>query len=252
MKSNNNKAWSRRITSGVSAIAILLMFNQCVQEYEEVQEVEVAPIQMPNDSIHSVGDVGSGSNEEEADIVPEEEKETGATEVARTAASVGVQNFEQIDASFSALTGMSRFNNNNIRDAYNANFLGLPNNNSVKSFNAANTMAVFKLASTYCSELSNNMTARNNFYSGVLDLTRAPSQVLANSAQKQAFVDGMMSRVWGSGVEDGDPMNQARSELLLLVDELLADENMGSTNTTRIVAVGICAAMLSSPQVIYL
>lgn len=250
MKSKNNKAWSRRITSGVSAIAILLMFNQCVQEYEEVQEVEVAPIQMPNDSIHSVGDVGSG--EEDADIVPEEEKETGATEVARTAASVGVQNFEQIDASFSALTGMSRFNNNNIRDAYNANFLGLPNNNSVKSFNAANTMAVFKLASTYCSELSNNMTARNSFYNGVLDLTRTPSQVLATAAQKQAFIDGMMTRLWGAGVEEGNPMNQARSELLLLVDELLADENMGSANTTRIVSVGICAAMLSSPQVIYL
>ena len=69
MKSKNNKAWSRRITSGVSAIAILLMFNQCVQEYEEVQEVEVAPIQMSNDSVHNVGDVGSGSGEEDADII---------------------------------------------------------------------------------------------------------------------------------------------------------------------------------------
>lgn len=276
----NNKAWARRVTSAVSACAILVMFNQCVQEYEEVQEVEFSPVTMPNDNIHN--DIGAGEVPveppqsggaiiEEAPIVPEEEKEKGATIAARTAASVGVLNFEQIDATFSAITGMSRFNNTDIRNAYNENFLGLPETNDIKSFNAANTMAVFKLASQYCASMVQNNTARNNFFNGIINLDQAPSSVLSNSTQKLAFVNGMISKIWGDNVADTDMLNGydamkldadgnevmmpipgARNELMSLVDDLLDGENQGSSNTSRSVAIGVCAAMLSSPQVIYL
>lgn len=267
----NNKAWARRLTGAISACAIMLMFNQCVQEYEEVQEVEFEKINMPNDDIHNdfTGDNPGGPIEDEADITPEEEKERGATEAARTAASVGVLNFEQIDATFSAITGMSRFNNNDIRDAFNENFLGLPESNDIKAFNAANTMAIFKLASQYCASMVANTTARNAFFGDFINLNQSPNSVLSNSTQKRAFVDGMISKAWG--VADDEMLNGyqamkldadgnevmssipgARNELLSLVDDLLDGENLGQSNTTRAVAIGVCSAMLSSPQVIYL
>ena len=266
----NNKAWIRRVSGAFTACAVLLMFNQCVQEYEELNEVEVSKISAPNDNIHN--NIGGGEPEqEEADITPEEEREVGATAAARTAASVGVLNFEQIDATFSSITGMSRFNNADIRNAYNENFLGLPDSNNIKSFNAANTMAVFKLASQYCASMVSNASARDAFFSGIINMNQAPNSVLSNNTQKNAFVDGMIAKIWGSNVYDNQMLNGyqamtldangnevmtnipgAKTELLGLVDDLLEDESLGSSATTRAVATGVCAAMLSSPQVIYL
>lgn len=255
----------RRVVSGVFAVSILFTFNQCVQEYEEVQVVDKSFEAVGNEAVENPhGNVSteiddfiqdneeSGPITEEADIVPEEEQETGGTVAARTASSVGVLNFEQIDASFSALTGVDRRDFNDVNQAYVDNFLALPGNNSVKEFNASNTMAVFKVASAYCSRMSREAALRDAFFNGIINVGQTPNQALSNNAQKGAFIDGMIARLWGMNVDEDMVMSPTKVELLALVDELLADENLGAANTTRIVAVGICSAMMSSPQVIYL
>ena len=244
MKLNNN--WKTKFISSFSALGILVLFNQCVGQYEEIQEVQFEKVKDsgspgPTDSFHGDGD-----------IVPAGQGETGATEVARTAASVGVLNFEQIDASFQSITGVDRRLFNDVNNAYNDNFLGLPGNNSVKEYNASHTMAIFKVASAYCARMKNQTDLRNIFYGGFINLNLSPNQVLANAAQKSSFIDGMIDKIWGVDVGDPSVIEATKQEMLVLLDELLEDESPTSSATTRRVATGVCAAMLSSPQIIYL
>ena len=245
MKLNNN--WKTKFISSFSALGILILFNQCVGQYEEIQEVQFEAT--VNDTDNSSQ---TNSFHDEGDIVPEEEAETGATEVARTAASVGVLNFEQIDASFQSITGVDRRLFSDVNNAYIDNFLGLPGNNSVKEYNASHTMAVFKVASAYCARMKNQTDLSNNFYGGFINLNLSPNQVLANAAQKSSFIDGMIDKIWGVDVGDPSVIEQTKQEMLVLLDELLEGESPTSSATTRRVATGVCAAMLSAPQIIYL
>lgn len=247
MKANKN-IMVRKVVSGLMAVSILFMFNQCVQEYEEVKEV-AATITPPSDYNHSniiEDDGNSAPITEEAEVVPPNFSEQGDTVIARTATSVGLKNFEQIDASFSALTGIPR-SNNNVRSAYNDNFLGLPGNNAVKENNASKVMAIFKVASAYCVEAANS---NSQLFQG-FNLGQASGTALGNNAGKMALVDAVIAGAWGQGVEDGETMSMSRNELSALIDELLQGQG-SSAQTTRRVAAGVCAAALSSPQVIYL
>ncbi len=243
-----NKKTNNKVTLKVSSVLALLLvfvtFTQCVETLE-VQEVEVVkkdkPV-VPDDEIHKgiapIPTEGSVSNE----FV-----ETGATEVARAVSSVGIKDFEQIYRSMSVLTGVDPANHNSIRSAYGDLNTQLPNENSVKQFNSENQFDFFKLGSEFCDVMMNDANYYNPIFDSV-NMGQSPNQAL-NAAGKAALVQDLMDHFWGVGVQDATMMAQSKLDLVVLIDDLLVGENLGSAATTRKVAKGVCASIIATPQI---
>jgi len=135
---------------------------------------------------------------------------------------VGVKNFEQINETMAFLTGVDP----TIRDIeriYEELEDQLPGNNNIKSFLAANQVAITKLAAEYCDELVGNGTLRGQVWTG-LNFGNSPNQILRNRATSE-------------------------TEMLSLMNDLLVGENLGNRDTTSKVMKGVCTAALASAEV---
>lgn len=158
---------------------------------------------------------------------------------------VGVKNFEQINATMSVLTGVNS-TSNAVRNTYEDIEVQLPTDNAVKSFLAANQVAITKLAAEYCDQLVNNSTLRSRVWPG-FDFSRGPASVLSNNSQKFGVVNQTLDTFWGMNV--GGSRNTSQAEMLSLIDALLAGEDPNNRNTTATAMKGICTAALASAQV---
>ncbi len=250
------KAKSRVAATAVSLGLMLFSFNHCVLD----QKVNTKKPSTTNTTESTSGDPVSdntGNTGNQTPVIP-----TPIVEVTPTPApgpdpvmpppaviqaqeiDVGVKNFEQINASMSVLTGVSEMNNS-VRNTYNDLEVQLPSRNNVKSFLAANQVAITKLAAEYCDALVNSGTLRQGVWPG-FDFGAAPNQSLANSVQKTNLIEQTLNRFWGTNV--GGDRSVALIEMRSLLDELLAGENQNAT-TTQTTVKGLCTAALASAQV---
>ncbi len=157
---------------------------------------------------------------------------------------VGVKNFEQINATMSVVTGVDA-GTNAIRRTFSDIEVQLPSGNNVKSFLAANQVAITKLAAEYCDQLVNNSTLRSRIWPS-FNFGGTPSTVLANNVQKSQVINDTLDAFWGVNV--GSSRITSQAEMRSLIDALMAGEpNDG--NTTRTTMKGICTAALASAQV---
>lgn len=159
---------------------------------------------------------------------------------------VGVKNFEQINETMSVLTGVDA-SNNAVRNVFRGLEVQLPTDNSVKSFLAANQVAVTKLAAEYCHALVESGTLRGAVWPG-FNFAGNPSSVLANNTQKIQIIDQTLNQFWGINV--GGDRTASQLEMLSLFNDLLNGENLGSSTTTRTTIKGLCTAALASAPVI--
>lgn len=159
---------------------------------------------------------------------------------------VGLKNFEQINDTMSVLTGVSKMDNE-VRSTFNELETQLPTDNSVKSFLAANQVAITKLAAEYCDALVDTGTLRSVVWPG-FNFGGTPNQVLNDNAEKLQVIEQTLNRFWGVNV--GGDRSASQLELLSLTNELLQGENLGNSATTRTTVKGICTAALASAQVV--
>ena len=159
---------------------------------------------------------------------------------------VGIKNFEQINDTMSVLTGVSKMDND-IRNTFSDLEVQLPTDNSVKSFLAANQVAITKLAAEYCDALVDSGNLRGAVWPG-FNFNGTPNQVLTNNTQKIGVIDQTLNRFWGVNV--GGDRSTSQLEMLSLTNDLLMGENLGNSGTTRTTVKGLCTAALSSAQVV--
>lgn len=241
MKINFQSKAFWKIVSTTMLITIFFTFNQCVvQQYNApvTTNSEMTDSGLGDPVINSGTPPSGGSGEFE---------ETGATEVARLTTDVGLKDFEEIYMSMSVLTAIDVGNESSIRSLYNNLNSQLPTDNSVKNFMTSQQIAIVKLSGEFCHRVFSNNNYYNSFFAN-FNISQTPAQGL-DVTGKEIMVNDFISRFWGFNVQPIGVENEARSEMNILIDELLVGENMNSTATTRKIAKGVCTAMLASAPV---
>jgi hypothetical protein len=170
---------------------------------------------------------------------------------------VGVRNFDQINATMSALTGVSMasqtgtLKNNvalTIGQVYLAEKSGLPTSNDVKSISPSIVSSTTKLAGAYCSGLINvpaNATQRSAVF-GTFNFAGLPSAVLTNNAELAGL---LVDKLLGTGL--GNLGNKA--DYVASIDGLIKGLVTGKPDTaatTTAVVTGACAAVMASAGVL--
>lgn len=155
---------------------------------------------------------------------------------------VGLKNFEQINYTFEALTGIPVAS---VAATYNAVEATLPSENEVKILQSSNQVAITRLAAEYCAQLANNGAQRDRvFGAGVFNQ-------LPNAVNKMTLIENMTNAFWGSDVIEDVELAAARDHLLDLYNDIYMMEtvNRDSTATTSKVIRAVCTAALSSAYV---
>lgn len=158
----------------------------------------------------------------------------------------GIKSHEQIFYTMSALTSVP-VTNNDVRNAYNQVATSLPSNNDLKVFLAPHQLAITKLAAEFCNVLVENPGFRINVWPTYAGFNLTPDIGLS-AENRQIIIQELILSFWG-GVISEDEHYAAQEEMKLLMNELLVDENMNSSATTRNVIKGVCTVALSSAHV---
>lgn len=173
-------------------------------------------------------------------------------EVAAAVVNVGVMNFDQINETFSVLTGMDP-NRGTIRNIFEDVKTSMPLDNNIKSFSATTQTAVAKLAAQYCFEaIRNNRPTINDsglsgraFVSPGFNWNETPTNV--SSMERADLVKTLLDNFWQRN--PAGAANADDTEFVALFNMLVQGEDNTST-TTRNAGVGVCTAILSNANVI--
>ena len=157
---------------------------------------------------------------------------------------VGVKNFEQINSTMSALTGVP-VTNSAVVSVYNDISIQLPSSNNVKNFLPSMQVAITKLATEYCDQTVETDAYRIAIWTSI-NFSQTPTQTLT-ATNKATMINQTVSRFLGP--VDQATIDQTKTELLSLYDTLIAGESLTSNLTTKKVVKGICVATLSSAYV---
>lgn len=219
---------------------LLVGFNHCIVDFQP-KSGSNKRVTTENTSTTSNNTFNNNTNTGGNNSVPDTPEE----EIVAQQVDVGVKNFDQINNTFSALTGIS-VNQNNVRNLYEDVSTQLPTENDVKSFLGSSQVAIAKLASEYCDRLVRDGNLRSQVWP-MVNFGRTPASEF-NNVKKDQIVNQTIDHFW-SVAENNADRPQNFQELRILFDDLLMGENLNSTTTTRNTMMGICTAALASAHV---
>lgn len=189
-------------------------------------------------------DPSSGSFEDEGKTLEEIEQdvlgEVNKTITLKENPTVGFRNFDQINATYSALTGVPS-TDGVVARAFSELRANLPTTNEISSITSGQVSSYLKLASFYCDVAMNDFELRTAILGDDFDFALPPQQAFANP---DAVVDSILNKFFRPGYSN---LNEAESDRTML-KQLLAEIIVGKDNT-RNVAMGLCTAVLSSAGV---
>ncbi len=156
---------------------------------------------------------------------------------------VGLKNFEQLNYTFSELTGIPVAS---AANTYNAVESTLPSENAIKVLQSSHQVSITRLAAEYCRLTAATAASRDRiFYAGILN--QLPAAV-----NKDLLIENITNSFWGEDVVDPVELDSSRLMLSDLFEDIVAMEPAGtrnSTNTTLEAVRGVCTAALSSAYV---
>jgi hypothetical protein len=152
---------------------------------------------------------------------------------------VGFRNFEQIDASMSKLTGISR---NTVQSAYLQVQQQLPAIHDFDAFNSSNQIGIAQMGAAYCKTLIDTASARTAFFGSSLDM----SSSIDTPTQRSALINPLISKFSGTGLNTQPASSAVTTELNGLVDTLCTGGACSSSSQTSVVAKAVCTAALAS------
>jgi hypothetical protein len=169
--------------------------------------------------------------------------------IAAISTSVGVRNFEQVNATMAALTGI--VGNSQINTKYN-NLKGqLPADNDIKSFSFSGQSAVTELAAEYCTVLitnaNNTYTTQRTAAVGTINFAALPTVALGATGRADVALS-LLTKFWGSGFVNQPNAAQSQTTISTLINDLVVGEP-NTTATTRNAVIGACTSVLASAPV---
>ncbi|HEX7012707.1 MAG TPA: LamG domain-containing protein [Steroidobacteraceae bacterium] len=151
---------------------------------------------------------------------------------------IGVRTFDAINATMSALTGVSA-NNASVKNTFTTIRESLPAVPDMVAFLSSHQTSIAQLALQYCNVLVDDTNARRDYFPAL----NWASDI---STQRAALVDPLVERMIGDVATQ--PTAEAEAELNNLITALCANGSCSSSPATRtpIVAKAVCGAALGS------
>jgi len=179
----------------------------------------------------------------------EVEKEEDVVPLQRIQASVGLKNYDQINASMSVITGIAA-TTPAVRNVFTNLTTSLPTDNDIKGFLGSQQVSIFKLAVEYCDALVRDPARRAEFFPG-FNFAGTPAAVL-NASGKQDIADTLVTKIWGKDLDFLPPHAESVDTVVGLIDNVLIGKNTAQVAVTGAVVTGACTAVLASaPAIMY-
>jgi hypothetical protein len=168
------------------------------------------------------------------------------------AADIGVRNFDEIDATMAAVTGVSR-EQVDVASVFDTVQQQLPTVESIEGFLAAQQMAISQMAIEYCNALvdNNGQVLRTDYFPGV-DFNATAGSAFDTTTRRGLVITPLLDRIMGSGLTTQPDPVAVSAEIDSLMVNLTACAVAPPTPTcdtlvrTAEVVKAACAAMLGS------
>jgi hypothetical protein len=166
---------------------------------------------------------------------------------------IGLRNFAEINATLSALTGVSK-TNPGVKATYLKVEQQLPTLTNIDGFLAAQQMGITQLAVAYCNALVNDTSLRASYFSG-FNFNASASAAFDATGRSQVIEPLLKNLLAGNlasgGTLNGNLGNQAnpaeiRAELNGLIDRMTACGSGCASNRTATTVKATCAAAMGS------
>lgn len=164
-------------------------------------------------------------------------------------AHIGLRNFAEINASLSALTGVSK-TNASVRTTYNKVEQQLPTLTNIEGFLAAQQMGITQLAVAYCNALVDDTSLRSSYFSG-FNFGASAATAFSPSGRAQV-IDPLLKSLLAGDIASGGTLGtqanptEIRAELNQLIDRMTACGTGCSSNRTATTVKATCAAAMGS------
>lgn len=160
------------------------------------------------------------------------------------ASEIGIRAFEEIDATMSKLTGISR-TQTAVRNTYLAIQQQLPPASDITAFSSSHQIGIAQLAIEYCNALIENTTLRANYFPG-FNFDASVNVAYASDAGKDLIADPLIAGMLGNNVATNPDNTAVKDELHDLMTTLGSCGNACEANRTKTIAKASCAAVLGS------
>lgn len=161
-----------------------------------------------------------------------------AEQLAQAQPRVSLRNYEEINRTYSALTGIPMAD---MREAYQKVFGSLPKSTDVRDLSGASLSSYRDLAANYCDAMVNNQTLIAQRFPGI-DFSQSAGNTFADL---EGFIENLLGQFWGVDLENVPPLSEAMPIFLDLVNELIVDHPQ---STGANIYVGACTlALISTP-----
>jgi hypothetical protein len=167
-------------------------------------------------------------------------EDTSTTE----APQFGLRNFAEINASMSAMTGVS-VTQSQVRDTFTTIEKSLPSIETLGTFVSSQQMAITQLAIRYCDVLVEDTTLRNNIFPD-FDFSSAVSTAFDTDG-RNAIINQLLSHMVGSNIQTQPLDSDLTTELNRLFNTLtVCTGDCDPQRRTLTVVKSACAAVLGS------
>lgn len=170
------------------------------------------------------------------------------------ASRIGLKTFDEIDATYSTVTGVNRTSFPNVDMTFQELRQSLPAVEDINTFLSSHQVAIAQLAIAYCdamigSNASPNPAAATKFPG--FQFGAAPGVAFAPGAERDRFVVPLINDIMGTGLASQPAYADVYAELATFTaagdrPNNLITRLVAGGSDTRAISKGVCAAMLGS------
>lgn len=158
-------------------------------------------------------------------------------------ADVGIKNFAEINASMSALTGVTP-QTTKVRDTYQLVQRQLPSIDNIETFISAQQMGITQLAIAYCDSAINDNTLRSAWFPG-MDFTLAPSNAY-QAGDRTTFINQLIDKLMPLDISSQPDKAAVSTEVDALITRLSSCNDSCDSDRSSTIAKASCTAILAS------
>jgi len=157
---------------------------------------------------------------------------------------VGVRTFDEINASMSAVTGVS-MQNGEVEATFSTIKQQLPTVENIEGFLSSHQVAVAQLSIEYCNALVDDDAMRASYFPG-FNFNTPAAQAFDTPAERALVLDPLYAHVVGAGLASQPDDADVHAELESLMGRLTACGGGCAADRTPTVVKATCAALLGS------
>ena len=172
------------------------------------------------------------------------------------ASDIGIRTFDEIDATYAAITGISRVDYQRggvfpVEETYQELRQSLPAVESIEAFLSSHQVAIAQLAIQYCDAAVEDNTMWPGF-----NFDAAPNTAFAAGTARDAFIEPLVERAVGHSSTSAPVASQpsyalVHAEVAAFAGagdrpENLINRLLAGTSNTRAISKGVCASVLGS------